>query len=100
MLHLLEHVKSLISAGNRVSHYLAGQVGDVHAVAGVALGVENVVIQPADMRHAVDNDADLAALFIVDAYVFQLREYLKHSREDGFPDTERLTSGIIAAAAE
>ena len=64
--HLLEYVEPFISAGDGIGHHLAGQVGDVDAVAGIALGVEDVFIQPADMRDTIDHDADLAAPFIVD----------------------------------
>ena len=39
--HFLEYVEPFISAGDGIGHYLAGQVGDVDAVAGIALGVED-----------------------------------------------------------
>ena len=41
--HLLENVEPFITAGDSIGQHLAGQVGDVDAVAGIALGMEDVL---------------------------------------------------------
>ncbi|MCY1447728.1 hypothetical protein D9M71_643600 [compost metagenome] len=77
-------------------------MGDVQAMAAVALGIEHVrvLLQAADLGEAIGGDADLAAPLKIDALVGQLREYLEHLRLHVGGDVCRIAPGVVAGAAE
>ncbi|MCY1379463.1 hypothetical protein D9M69_671860 [compost metagenome] len=103
MRHGAEDVETL--AVPRVDHFtqqFGAPVGDVQAVAGIALGVEHVWLlsQATDLREAIGGDADHAAPLIVDAHIRQLREYLEHLWAHVGGDVRGVASGVMAGAAK
>ena len=101
--HGAEHVEALAVAGmDRFAQQFRAPVGDVQAMARVALGVEHVRVlaQAPDLGEAVGGDTDLPAPLIVDAYIRQLREDLEHLRAHVGADIRRITPGVMAGPAE
>ena len=57
---------------------LAGEGGERQALAGIALGEEDIAGQPAEMRQAAHGDGELPAPGIVDALARELGKDLQH----------------------
>ena len=60
-LDVREEVEALECPGDRVRHYLSGEMGDVHAMSGVTLAIEDIGSEPAELRYASDRYTDGAA---------------------------------------
>ncbi len=91
-----------VLAADGFGQQFAGQVGGVHAVAGIGLCIKHIGLaaQSADLRQAVGADADHAAPLVVDTDVSQLRKHFQHLRPHVSADVLRITARVMTGAAE
>ncbi|MCY1526586.1 hypothetical protein D9M68_616200 [compost metagenome] len=94
-----EGVEALGLAAQGLGQHLAGDVGVGHAVAAAALGVVDVVADPADLGQAGQRQQEVAGPGEVDLHVLQLREGLEHLRPDDGLDVGRVTGTVDHATA-
>ena len=74
MPNALEEIELLHCSANRVSNDIGGYVRSVHAVPAITLQVIEIGLQPADCRHARQDDVDPAAPGKVYGLIAQLRK--------------------------
>ena len=95
-----EQIKTLYGTGDSIRQNLASQVGDIDAMTGVALAIENIGSDPAELWHPVEWNSDSAAPGIIETDAIQLWIYPEQSRSQILFDYFRVAAKIVAAPAE